>query len=123
MQFADGDGIKCQSAAFLTLINVNSNRNLGNGVLCSEMHVIRGNFSFNGGSGINGSFNKVEGVRASENTLHGFNFGAGSSLSNGTAYGNKSIGVNCSNTSTLVTQTIATNNVFLNIDNICTIFN
>ena len=122
VQFTDGDGIKCQSAAFLTLINVNSNRNTGNGVLCSEMHVIRGNFSFNGGSGVSGSFNKVEGARASENGLHGFNFAAGSSLSNGTAYANKTHGVNCSNSSTLVTQTIATNNGFLNIDGICTIF-
>jgi len=122
VQFTDGDGIRCEGAAFLTLSNVNSSRNVGNGVLCSEMHVINGNFSFNGASGINGSFVKVESARASENAVHGFNFAAGSSLTNGTAYANKSHGVNCTNNSTLITHTIATNNSFLNIDNICTIF-
>ena len=123
VQFTDGDGIRCESASFTTLINVNSLNNGGFGVLCSEMDILNGNFSKNGSSGVSGSWVVIDGARASENKGHGFSI-AGGNLSRGFSLGNGLNGINCTPvpTGVLVTQTNSLSNSDVNIDADCVVF-
>ena len=114
VKFADGDGIHCQSAAYLTLIDVNSVSNGGFGVLCSQMHILNGAFSKNGKSGVNGSSVQTAGVNASENTSHGFFLGNPAMVSRFIVLGNGGDGVRCAGLSGVVMQTVATFNTGAN---------
>lgn len=124
VQYADSDGIRCEGSKFLSLIDVNSEHNGAQGVLCSQIRVLRGSFSHNAGSGITGSANLIEGARASSNTFHGFSLSSGSLLSHSIANGNGSNGVQCTAppNGILVTQTIALDNGGDNFNANCVAF-
>jgi hypothetical protein len=110
VKHADLGGIRCGSDALVKLHDVNAINNFGNGVSCSNMRVINGDFFGNQGIGIVGISNHIEGVRASSNSGAGVSMGGRSLLTRSLVNGNGTSGVFCVQGVSLVTQSIGSGN-------------
>lgn len=107
---ADLGGVSCGDDALVKLFDVNSIRNFGHGAQCSNMHVVNGDFVGNEGTGIAGSSNYIEGVRASFNKGAGISMGGRSLVTRSLTHDNGTFGVVCVQGVSVVTQSSGVSN-------------